>query len=67
MGESDPCDCIDYDPGKTAIAAGLDSAEQGHVAAGVRVETGNNLFAMIVDLMQGGWKEDRGLAPVPPQ
>jgi len=30
--------------------------------AGVRVETRNHLFAMIVELMQGGSKEDKGLA-----
>ena len=35
--------------------------------AGVRVETRNHLFAMIVDLMQGGSKEDRNLAPLSPQ
>ncbi len=35
--------------------------------AGVRVESRNHLFAMIVELMQGGSKEDRNLASLPPQ
>jgi small-conductance mechanosensitive channel len=35
--------------------------------AGVRVETRNRLFAMIVDLMQGGSKEDRNPATLSPQ
>jgi Mechanosensitive ion channel len=35
--------------------------------AGVRVETRNHLFAMIVDLMQGGSDEDRSPAPLSPQ
>jgi small-conductance mechanosensitive channel len=35
--------------------------------AGVRVETRNHLFAMIVDLMQGGSNEDKSLAPSSPQ
>jgi small-conductance mechanosensitive channel len=35
--------------------------------AGVRVETRNHLFAMILELMQGASKEDRNLAPVSPQ
>jgi small-conductance mechanosensitive channel len=35
--------------------------------AGVRVETRNHLFAMIVDLMQGDSKENRNPAPLSPQ
>jgi small-conductance mechanosensitive channel len=35
--------------------------------AGVRLETRNHLFAMIVDLMQGGSKEDRNPATLPSQ
>ena len=35
--------------------------------AGVRVETRNHLFAMIVELMQGVSKEERNLPPLPPQ
>jgi small-conductance mechanosensitive channel len=35
--------------------------------AGVRVETRNHLFAMIVDLMQGGSNEDGSLAPLSQQ
>jgi hypothetical protein len=31
--------------------------------AGVRLETRNRLYTMIVDLMQGGSKEDRSLEP----
>ena len=34
--------------------------------AGVRVETRNHLFAMIVELMQGASKEDKNLAPLSP-
>src|SRR6202795_4481180 len=34
--------------------------------AGVRVESRNHLFAMIVELMQGGSKEDRNRAPLSP-
>jgi len=34
-------------------------------SAGVRVETRNRLFAVIVELMQGEYKEDRNLAPLP--
>ena len=33
--------------------------------AGVRVETRNHLFAMIVELMQGGSKEDRSKKDMP--
>ena len=47
--------------------AGVDIVIRYITRAGVRVETRNHLFAMIVDLMQGGSKEDRSLAPVPPQ
>ena len=47
--------------------AGVDIIIRYITRAGVRVETRNNLFAMIVDLMQGGSEEDRGLAPVSPQ
>jgi len=35
--------------------------------AGVRLETRNHLFAMIVDLMQAGSKEDKSLAPLSPR
>ena len=35
--------------------------------AGVRVETRNQLFAMIVDLMQAGSKENRSFAPLSPR
>jgi len=34
--------------------------------AGVRVETRNHLFAMIVELMQSVSKEDKNLAPISP-
>jgi len=47
--------------------AGVDIIIRYITRAGVRVETRNNLFAMIVDLMQGGAEEDTGLAPVSPQ
>ena len=47
--------------------AGVDIIIRYITRAGVRVETRNNLFAMIVDLMQGGSEEDRSLAPVSPQ
>jgi small-conductance mechanosensitive channel len=44
--------------------AGLDIVIRYITRAGVRVETRNNLFAMIVELMQGAPKEDRQLAPL---
>ena len=47
--------------------AGVDIVIRYITRAGVRVETRNHLFAMIVDLMQGGSKEDRNLTPVAPQ
>ena len=47
--------------------AGVDIVIRYITRAGVRVETRNHLFAMIVDLMQGGSKEDRNLAPLSPQ
>ncbi len=43
--------------------AGLDIVIRYITRAGVRVETRNNLFAMIVELMQGASKEDRNVAP----
>jgi hypothetical protein len=42
--------------------AGVDIVIRYITRAGVRVETRNHLFAMIVELMQGGSKEDRNLA-----
>src|SRR6266496_6278628 len=42
--------------------AGVDIVIRYITRAGVRVESRNHLFAMIVDLMQGGSKEDRNLA-----
>jgi small-conductance mechanosensitive channel len=47
--------------------AGVDIVIRYITRAGVRVETRNHLFAMIVDLMQGGSKEDKNLAPLSPQ
>jgi len=47
--------------------AGVDIIIRYITRAGVRVETRNHLFAMIVDLMQGGSKEDRNLAALSPQ
>ncbi|HEX6824394.1 MAG TPA: mechanosensitive ion channel domain-containing protein [Candidatus Sulfotelmatobacter sp.] len=47
--------------------AGVDLVIRYITRAGVRVETRNNLFAMIVDLMQGASKENKSLAPGPPQ
>jgi small-conductance mechanosensitive channel len=44
--------------------AGLDIVIRYITRAGVRVETRNQLFAMIVELMQGAPKEDRQLVPV---
>ncbi len=46
--------------------AGVDIVIRYITRAGVRVETRNHLFAMIVELMQGGSKEDRNLAPLSP-
>jgi small-conductance mechanosensitive channel len=43
--------------------AGVDIVIRYITRAGVRVETRNHLFAMIVELMQGESKEDRNLAP----
>ena len=45
--------------------AGVDILIRYVTRAGVRVETRNHLFAMIVELMQGVSKEDRNLAPIP--
>jgi len=47
--------------------AGVDILIRYITRAGVRVETRNHLFAMIVDLMQGGSKDDRNLAPLSPR
>jgi small-conductance mechanosensitive channel len=47
--------------------AGVDIVIRYITRAGVRVETRNHLFAIIVDLMQGGSKEDRNLAPLLPR
>jgi small-conductance mechanosensitive channel len=47
--------------------AGVDIIIRYITRAGVRVETRNNLFAMIVDLMQSGSKDDISLAPLSPQ
>jgi small-conductance mechanosensitive channel len=44
--------------------AGVDLVIRYITRAGVRVETRNHLFAMIVELMQGVSKEDRNLAPL---
>jgi hypothetical protein len=44
---------------------GLDIVIRYITRAGVRVETRNNLFAMIVDMMQGAPKTDRTAAPIP--
>ena len=46
--------------------AGVDIVIRYITRAGVRVETRNHLFAMIVDLMQGGPKGDRNSVPVSP-
>ena len=46
--------------------AGVDIVIRYITRAGVRVETRNHLFAMIVELMQGVSKEDRNLAPFAP-
>src|SRR5712671_380259 len=45
---------------------GVDIVIRYVTRAGVRVETRNHLFAMIVDLMQGVSKEDRNLAALSP-
>ena len=47
--------------------AGVDIVIRYITRAGVRVETRNNLFAMIIDLMQGPSKEDRSLASLSTQ
>jgi small-conductance mechanosensitive channel len=47
--------------------AGVDIVIRYITRAGVRVETRNHLFAMIVELMQGASKEDRNLAPLSQQ
>jgi small-conductance mechanosensitive channel len=46
--------------------AGVDIVIRYITRAGVRVETRNHLFTMIVELMQGGSKEDMDLAPLSP-
>src|SRR5581483_10597592 len=47
--------------------AGVDIIIRYITRAGVRVETRNQLFAMIVELMQGGSKEGKTLAALSPQ
>ena len=47
--------------------AGVDIVIRYITRAGVRVETRNHLFAMIVELMQGVSKEDRNPVPVSPE
>ncbi|HZZ15420.1 MAG TPA: mechanosensitive ion channel domain-containing protein, partial [Candidatus Sulfotelmatobacter sp.] len=47
--------------------AGVDIVIRYVTRAGVRVETRNHLFAMIVEQMQGPSKEDRNLAPLSPR
>ncbi len=47
--------------------AGVDIVIRYVTRAGVRLETRNQLFAMIVELMQGGSKDDKNLAPLSPQ
>jgi small-conductance mechanosensitive channel len=47
--------------------AGVDIVIRYITRAGVRVETRNHLFAMIVELMQGGSQEDRDFGPLPHQ
>ena len=44
--------------------SGVDIVIRYITRAGVRVESRNHLFAMIVELMQGASKEDRSLAPL---
>ena len=46
---------------------GVDIVIRYITRAGVRVERRNNLFAMIVDLMQGGSNDEGSRAPVSPQ
>jgi small-conductance mechanosensitive channel len=46
--------------------AGVDILIRYITRAGVRVETRNHLFAMIVELMQGGPKENGDLSPLSP-
>ena len=46
---------------------GVDIVIRYITRAGVRFQTRNNLFAMIVDLMQGGSNDDRSVSPVSPQ
>src|SRR6266404_526769 len=46
---------------------GVDIVIRYITRAGVRVEARNHLFAMIVDLMQGGSRDDRSLASLSPQ
>jgi len=47
--------------------AGVDVVIRYITRAGVRVETRNHLFAMIVDLMQGGSNDDRAVASLAPR
>ncbi len=47
--------------------SGVDILIRYITRAGVRVEARNHLFTMVVELMQGGAKEDKDLAPAPPQ
>ena len=47
--------------------AGVDIVIRYITRAGVRVETRNHLFAMIVDLMQSGSKDDKALATLSSQ
>ena len=44
--------------------AGVDIVIRYITRAGVRVETRNRLFAVIVELMQGESKENRNLVPL---
>jgi hypothetical protein len=47
--------------------AGVDIVIRYITRAGLRVETRNRLFAMIVEQMQGVPKEDRNLASLSPK
>jgi small-conductance mechanosensitive channel len=47
--------------------AGVDIIIRYITRAGVRVETRNHLFAMIVELMQAGSRDDKSLASLSPQ
>jgi small-conductance mechanosensitive channel len=47
--------------------AGVDIVIRYITRAGVRLETRNQLFAMIVELMQGDSKDDTNLVPLSPQ